>query len=71
MKIRIGNTITDISREPMMLIFSNDEERKQLIKNLVYMEDRPGKVRKYYAGPSSLSMEEVRQFMNIENYEKI
>ena len=64
MKIKIGNNIIDSNNEPIMLIFSNDEERKIVIDHLFCMEPKEGE-RKYliYPNDKGYSSDEMKKFM--------
>ena len=65
MKVKVGNSITDSKFEPVLLIFENDEQRKELINLLVNMPDKEG-VRKFVQGPASLGEDTLKQFMKTE-----
>jgi hypothetical protein len=63
MKVKIGNKIVDAENEPIMLIFSNAEERKTVAGHL---KDMPDNNLKYCMfNDSTANREEVKEFMKI------
>jgi hypothetical protein len=59
MKVKIGNKIYDANEEPIMLIL--DDTDKSNITNM--HRDKY----KYAAFPNEMDVEEVKQFMKLEN----
>ena len=66
MKVKIGNALYDSEKEPIMLVFSGDEQREQVAAHLTSMVPRPGMIRKYVQAPDSMGQEELYEFMKLE-----
>ena len=64
MRIKIGDKIIDANDEPVLIIFDDDKERQKVIANLKNMPDKKG-LRKYCTFPSGMSVETVKQFMQL------
>jgi len=63
MKVKIGDKIVDAENEPIMLIFSNSEERIVIANHLKNMPDDNLKYCMF--NESTASREEVKNFMKI------
>ena len=63
MKVKIGNTITDVKNEPIMLIFNDDKEREAHAINLLKAKDGTSKYLTY--NENSLTQEAVDEFIKI------
>lgn len=68
MIVKTKKGYSDCNKEPIMLIFENDEERNLVISQLQNMELRPGKKRKYLMYPNDLQEDEMHVFMDIKDY---
>jgi hypothetical protein len=60
MKVKIGNKIVDAENEPIMIIFSNAEERLTVAGHLKNMSDDD---LKYCMFNDEMSEEDVKKFM--------
>jgi len=66
MKVKIKNTIIDSESEPILLIFKDDRDLQQTIKNLQNMLPKEGVERKYCIFPDKMSKEEITNFMKVQ-----
>lgn len=62
MKVKIGDTIFDAEKEPVLFIFETDEERKTHALNLNNMEPKEGK-RGYVCYPADTPAEVIENFI--------
>lgn len=62
MKIKIKNRVSDSNKEPIMLIFENNEDRKLIIEQLSNMEES---TTKYCMYPEFIDRESIEKFMKI------
>ena len=70
MRVKIGDTVYDSEKEPIMLVFENDEQRTQVVKHLQNMAPKPGKARKYLQAPKDMDAYELRAFMKLDEENK-
>jgi len=68
MKVKVRNILIDSEKEPIMIIFEDDSERKKMIENLSNMEDRDGQ-RYYMIYPDETPSEEIDKFFNQREFE--
>jgi len=64
MKVKVGEFIYDSNQQPIMLVFENDESRKEVAKQISEMEEKSA-VRKYLQAPQGMDEDELREFMKI------
>lgn len=65
MKIKIGTKVYDANKEPVMLIFTNDDERSVVVEHIQNMPYKDG-IRKYCMAPDSLTEKEMKKFMETD-----
>lgn len=65
MRVKIGDEIYDSENTPIMLIFEDDNQRKEVIGHLSSMVDKEG-VRKYGIFPSDMEPNDMMKFANID-----
>ncbi|MFA5207273.1 MAG: hypothetical protein WC428_01190 [Candidatus Paceibacterota bacterium] len=63
MKVKIGDKIVDAENEPIMLIFSDEKERKAVAKNI---KDMATQALKYCTFPNEMLAADVVKFMKTE-----
>lgn len=64
MKVKIGGVIYDAEKEPVLLIFKDDQERRVVGSHILAMESKEG-IRGYAQFPKGLDPETVEQFMKL------
>lgn len=61
MKVKIGNTVYDSEKEPILLIFEDDAQRRTVASHLSNMLPKAG-VRGYLTAPDSMPKSEMEAF---------
>lgn len=64
MRVKIGDNIFDSEKEPIMLIFENDEQKNLVVQHLSNIEPKEG-IRKYAQFPDSYNDDAIKEFMKI------
>ena len=70
MKVKIGNKIYDSKDKPIMLIFSDDDMRKNVAQHLTDMPEKEG-IRKYAIFNNEHPKEEIDKFMDLKNNDEL
>ena len=66
MKVKVDGKIYDSEETPIMIIFDNDDQRKEVISHLSSMPDREG-IRKYGQFPSNMDTDAMQNFAKIDD----
>lgn len=66
MKVKIKDTVIDSESEPILLIFKDDSDLQQTIKNLQNMLPKEGVERKYCVFPDTMGIEEINNFIKAQ-----
>jgi hypothetical protein len=64
MKIKIKDKVYDSNKEPILIIFDNDEQRKTMGTQLLNMKEKGG-IRRYCQYPTGYDENKIRRFMEI------
>lgn len=66
MRVKVGNTVSDSDQEPILLIFRDNEELIDTIKNLTDMlkYSGPTPMRKMVIFPDTMAFKDARKFMD-------
>ncbi len=72
MKVKTSTRIIDTNREPIMLLFADDEALKEFHNRIGDMLNNPtGTIRKFYTGPEEIPEAEAREFMKLSYEERM
>jgi molecular chaperone GrpE len=66
MKVRLRNIEVDSNKEPVKLIFDNDEQRMEVANHLTNMESKEG-TRSYTQFPDSWSLDEMERALEVKS----